>query len=288
MSQTAAAPDIAADAQASARRAASLAGVDIRELSDLADMQGASELFDAVWTDPTQTLMPVNLVRALSSAGAYVAGAFADRRMVGAIIGFVGLHHRTVVVHSHILGVRAETRGRSVGFALKQHQRAWCLQRGIDTVAWTFDPLVRRNAYFNLCKLGAVGSRYEPNFYGPMDDGINAGDETDRLVVLWRLDDDRVLAAAEGRAPAPVDLTPGAVLLDEDDQGRPRMLPADAAALRCRIPSDILQVRQRDARLALQWRHALRDTLGAAVRDGYTATGMDRAGWYTLTRSGGG
>jgi predicted GNAT superfamily acetyltransferase len=287
MSQTAAAPDTAMAAQATAHQAATRAGVHIRELTDLPDIQGASQLFDAVWTDPTQTIMPVNLVRALSSAGAYVAGAFLDRRMVGAIIGFVGLHHDAVVVHSHILGVLPETRGRSVGFALKQHQRAWCLQRGIDTIGWTFDPLVRRNAYFNLCKLGAVGSRYETNFYGPMDDGINAGDETDRLVVTWRLTDDRVLAAAEGRTDVVIP-QPATVLLDADAAGRPRLVAGEGPVLRCGIPDDILAIRERDPALALQWRHALRDTLGAAVQDGYTATGMDRAGWYTLTRSSGG
>jgi predicted GNAT superfamily acetyltransferase len=287
MSQTAAAPDTATVAQATAHQAATRAGVNVRELSDLPDIQGASQLFDAVWTDPDQTIMPVNLVRALSSAGAYVAGAFLDQRMVGAIIGFVGLHHDAVVVHSHILGVLPETRGRSVGFALKQHQRAWCLQRGIDTIGWTFDPLVRRNAYFNLCKLGAVGSRYETNFYGPMDDGINAGDETDRLVVTWRLTDDRVLAAAEGRTDVVIPQT-ATVLLDADAAGRPRLVAGEGPVLRCGIPDDILAIRERDPALALRWRHALRDTLGAAVQDGYTATGMDRAGWYTLTRSSGG
>jgi hypothetical protein len=40
--------------------------------------------------------------------------------------------------------------------------------------------------------------------------------------------------------------------------------------------------------LALQWRHALRDALGEAVRDGYVASGMDRSGWYTLTKTSGG
>ena len=288
MSQTAPATDTANEAQRVADVAASRAAVEIRELHDLPDVQRASELFDAVWTDPTQTIMPVNLVRALSAAGAYVAGAFLDGRMVGAIVGFVGLHHSTVVVHSHILGVLPETRGRSVGFALKQHQRAWCLARGITTVLWTFDPLVRRNAYFNLCKLGAAGDRYEPNFYGAMSDGINAGDETDRMVVAWRLLDPRVVAAAEGRGLEADDTETPTILLDDDGAGRPQLFSADADALRCRIPEDILQIRASDPALALQWRHALRDTLGAALGDGYAATGMDRAGWYILQRTSGG
>ena len=76
---------------------------------------------------------------------------------------------------------------RNVGYALKLHQRAWALQRGIATITWTFDPLVRRNAYFNLAKLGVRATRYLPNFYGAMQDPINAGDDTDRLLVDWDL-----------------------------------------------------------------------------------------------------
>lgn len=282
-----AAPIHVIDVEDVALRSARGAGVTIRELHDLDGVQEASALFDAVWSDPTSAIMPVNLVRALSAAGNYVAGAFLDGRMVGAIVGFVGLHRGEVVLHSHILGVLAEARGRSVGFALKQHQRAWCLARGISTTLWTFDPLVRRNAYFNLSKLGAVGARYEENFYGAMSDGINSGDETDRMVVAWRLTDARVTAAADGRVIGLPSEEPAPTLLDVDRDGAPQMLAANGSRLRCRIPEDILQLRTTDRDLALRWRHAVRDTLGAALSDGYEAIGMDRAGWYTLTRSSG-
>lgn len=274
------------DADEVALEAARRAGVVIRDLHDLEGVQQASALFDVVWSDPAGPLMPVNLVRALSSAGSYVAGAFLDGRMVGAIVGFIGVHHGEFVLHSHILGVLAEARGRSLGFALKLHQRAWCLERGIPTAMWTFDPLVRRNAYFNLSKLGAVGTRYEENFYGPMNDGINAGDETDRLLITWRLTDPRVTAAAEGRA---VDVPPdesAPMLLDVDSDGSPQLRQAEGPRLRCRIPEDILQIRSNDPDLALRWRHALRDTLGAAISEGYEAVAMDRAGWYTLAQPG--
>lgn len=288
MSQTVAPPTAAADAQDLADRAARRAGIHIRELHDLESMQQASQLLDAVWTDPTGTIMPMNLIRALASAGSYVAGAELDGRMVGAVIGFLGMHDREVVLHSHILGVLEATRGRSVGFALKHHQRAWCLARGITTMLWTFDPLVRRNAYFNLSKLGAIGARYEPNFYGEMTDGINAGDESDRMVVVWQLDDPRVSAAAEGRLPGAVDGARADVLLDADGDGAPRTFAVEGDTLRCRIPEDILAMRTEQPDLALRWRHALRDTLGAVMSDGYHVVGMDRAGWYTVTRSTGG
>lgn len=273
-------PDAWGDVVAAAARA----GVVMRDLGELDEIHQASRLFDTVWPDPTQTIMPVNLVRAVSSAGSYVAGAYAGGQMVGAIVGFIGFHGDVLMLHSHILGVLPDVRGRSVGYALKLHQRAWCLERGIDTVMWTFDPLVRRNAYFNLMKLGAVGARYETNFYGEMTDGINAGDETDRLVVVWQLRSPRAIQAASGRAvPAPP--SQGPALLDIDDDGGPRTAEASGDTMRCRIPADILAVRAGDRDLALRWRRALRDTLGSAVNGGFDATAMDREGWYTLTRS---
>ena len=66
---------------------------------------------------------------------------------------------------------------------MKLHQRAWALARGIPVIEWTFDPLVARNAYFNIEKLAAMPVEYLTNFYGIMGDGINGEDETDRLLI---------------------------------------------------------------------------------------------------------
>src|SRR5581483_10885895 len=90
-----------------------------------------------------------------------------------------------------ITGVVGAHQGAHLGYELKQHQRTWALDRGLTAIEWTFDPLVRRNAYFNLVKLGAEIIRYEPDFYGPMRDATNAGDESDRVVTRWKLIDDR-------------------------------------------------------------------------------------------------
>ena len=61
---------------------------------------------------------------------------------------------------------------RSLGFALKQFQRAWALDLGIQTIQWTADPLVRGNAFFNLVKLGAAVVAYHDDFYGPLRDPV--------------------------------------------------------------------------------------------------------------------
>ena len=116
---------------------------------------------------------PAALLRALSHAGNFVAGAFAEGELVGVSIAFFGREGDDLHVHSHITGVDPRLQNRSLGFALKQFQRSWALEHGASSVRWTADPLVRRNLYFNLCKLGATVVDYHPDFYGPLLDGVN-------------------------------------------------------------------------------------------------------------------
>jgi predicted GNAT superfamily acetyltransferase len=54
-------------------------------------------------------------------------------------------------------------------------------------VRWTYDPLLARNAHFNLQKLGAFADGFERDFYGEMDDQLNRGDRSDRFTVRWEL-----------------------------------------------------------------------------------------------------
>ena len=76
------------------------------------------------------------------------------------------------------------------------------LRRGVAVIAWTYDPLISRNAYFNLAKLGARPAEYLRNFYGTMDDAINGGTETDRMLVRWELRSDLAAAACAAKPPA--------------------------------------------------------------------------------------
>ena len=103
---------------------------------------------------------------------------------MGAAAGFLA-EHDGPALHSHLAAVAPAARGLGAGAAIKFHQRQWAAARGLRTITWTFDPLIRRNAWFNLAKLGAAVEAYLPDFYGRMDDGINDGDATDRLLVVW-------------------------------------------------------------------------------------------------------
>lgn len=277
--------DLVDDASACAARVAARAGVELVLIDELSQFRDGAALLASIWgTDEEHAPVSKDVLRALAHSGNYVAAAFLGDRLVGMSVAFIGQHHDSFHLHSHISGVAPDVQHRRIGFALKQHQRAWALQHGFDRIVWTFDPLVRKNAYFNLAKLGAAVSAFHPNFYGRMEDGINGGDESDRALVEWTLDTPAAVAAARGdsrsdQADEPV----GAVIL-RDSEGEPEIVGGSGPRLAAWVPPDIVEVRRRDPRLALAWRLALRATLGQAVENGYTATGMTRSGWYELER----
>src|SRR3546814_4199746 len=90
-------------------------------------------------------------------------------------------------MHSHIAGGLPQYQGRGIGRVLKQHQRDWAFAREAGHITWTFDPLIARNAHFNLRVLGARVTEYLVDQYGSMPDEINRGIPTDRLLVTWAL-----------------------------------------------------------------------------------------------------
>ena len=136
-----------------------------------------------------------------SKAGNYVGGAFQGEELVGASLAFFG-PPAAAAMHSHVTAVMAGLRSRSLGFVIKQHQRAWALRHGATQVSWTYDPLCRRNAYFNLSNSAPPRSNTCLNFYGQMTDAINAGDESDRLVCrLGHLGSDRAVQASRATCP---------------------------------------------------------------------------------------
>jgi predicted GNAT superfamily acetyltransferase len=277
-------------ADSDAEAAADAAGVRIRPLTELAEFEAVYRLFDAIWRpDPANPPVTAEFMRALTKAGNYVAGAYDGDDLIGASVGFFGPpEHREL--HSHIAGVAAAALGRNVGFALKLHQRAWALHRGVTAVTWTFDPLISRNAYFNVAKLGALPVEYLPNFYGGMHDGINAGDDTDRLLVRWDLAAPHVRDACAGRAArtdqARLRAAGAVVGLDRSGDGAPVAGRTDGGTVLVAVPPDAGALRATDPDLARRWRIAVRDVLRPLLAAGAKVTGFDRTGWYVVTREG--
>jgi predicted GNAT superfamily acetyltransferase len=269
---------LAADALA----AAATAGVTVRDL-DAGEMAEASALLAQVWrTGPRESPMEPGLLVALGFVGSYVSGAFtADGTMVGACAGFFG-EPLGGLLHSHVAAVRPGG-PRGTGTALKLHQRAWCADRGIGVIAWTYDPLIARNAWFNLGRLGAHVEAYLVDFYGVMDDGLNAGEESDRLLVHWPVEPE-VLEPVPPR-----DAAHAALVVGPDGapvpQGDP---PADATLVTLAVPSDVEALRASDQpgdrAAASAWRATFREVHAGLHQQGWRVRGFVRSGQYVLHR----
>jgi predicted GNAT superfamily acetyltransferase len=272
-----------ASPSAAARAAAERAGVTVRPLEALAELEAASELIGRIWNDEGEPKAPVNLLRALSHAGDFVAGAFRGDELVGISLGFFGLADSELHLHSHITGVAPDVQGRSLGFALKQFQRSWALERGARIIEWTADPLVRANVRFNLTKLGAAIVGYHENFYGLLTDGLNGTSESDRAVIRWDLTSVRAAHAAEGGLEEVVPAR-GQVVLRAAPDGSPAASPADGDVLLAWVPPDIVAMRREDPARAAAWRRALREAIGPRLGEGFRAETITRDGWLVLTR----
>lgn len=176
----------------------------LRELTSHADLHEVERIQREVWGLDDLEVVPNSQLRAALHAGGQLGGAFQEGVLVGFSYGFLASPHGRLMVgpglHSHMVAVRAGARGLGVGQALKWQQRAWCLERGIAWMTWTFDPLQTRNANLNLRHLGAIGVDYLVDFYGPMGGPLGGG-RSDRLLALWLLAGQRVTAIAEGGRP---------------------------------------------------------------------------------------
>jgi predicted GNAT superfamily acetyltransferase len=283
-------PDDLKQAWRTAKEAAATAGVRIGDVHDPATAAQVAALFDRVWgrsADAASILSPAALLAIAHAGGQVTIATDADGDLVGATAAFVGLDDGVVLLHSHVTGVEAATEARGIGRALKWYQRAWCLQRGIGLVRWTFDPAIRRNAVINLIHLGAGIAGYENDVYGSMPDARNASLPTDRLVVAWDLTAPRVRAAASGRAAAPdadaLRRTGAEATLDVGPDGGPVVAASTAARRLVRIPQDIESLRATDIDTAAAWSSALREHLGEPIRAGFRVSGFTRDGWYVLT-----
>lgn len=260
-------------ARAASRSSLQNAGVTIRPVVDFDAFPEMRALFDGVWqSPPDEPTFTVELLQVLSKLDACVLGAYDGDVLVGANVGMYGPPSENTL-YSHVAAVLGSHRGRNVGLALKQYQRVWALERGVTSISWTFDPLVGRNANFNINRLGAMPSEYLINFYGVMNDLINQDDPSDRLLMRWDL-----LSPAE-----PVSGFAAAPALSITEDGAPKLLEhPDSEVVSIAVPQDIEALRLSDPALATEWRFAVREALEQRIGAGGCVVGFDTSSGYIV------
>lgn len=241
-----------------------------RELSSPEDLTEAAQLIADVFGAEDGPPMAVDLLAAIVCSGGFVGGAYLDDTLVGTAAAFGEVaapgHEGPVGLHSHVAAVAMAARGLRVGQRLKWYQRDWALERGIEVIHWTFDPLVRRNATLNLNRLGGLAVRYDENLYGAIPDALNHGQESDRLLLRWELTSQRVIKASTA-----------ALGIDDGPVGGWRATIS--------TPPDVETLLVSDPDAARAWRARQREAF-RALEPGWVVTGIDADGDYVVREDG--
>lgn len=266
--------------------------MEIRELYTNSDFAKVFELEKTIWQTTPDDVVPTHILNAIIHNGGILIGAEYEKNLIGFTFGIPARHGDDWWLWSHMTGVLPHYQGQGIGFQLKQAQRHWALQNGYERIKWTFDPLQRGNANFNVRRLGTISNQYFVNLYGDMRDGINEGMPSDRLETTWHLRDRRVVALASEQPIEPLVATYplDAFLLRTNSQGE--ILVCDPIEFHAtwhfvEIPSDIRFLKKTDINKAKQWQLLLRRVLQAAIANNYAivdfVTQLPRC-WYVLQK----
>src|SRR5512140_915296 len=147
--------------------------LEIRALTGLDELTEAEEIQRVVWDDPKAVIYR-NVLLNFSRNGGLVLGALDKGRIVGFLLGYLGIESpeadrpamANLKLVSQRMAVLPEYRDKGIGYALKLAQRDYALKQGIRLITWTYDPLLTRNAHLNIRKLGAIVRAYWQDYYG--------------------------------------------------------------------------------------------------------------------------
>jgi predicted GNAT superfamily acetyltransferase len=160
---------------------------DIRPLTTIDDFAACVELQRAAFGWAETDLVPIRAFVVTREVGGLVLGAVAAESLLGFVSAVPGHRQGAIYWHSQMMCVAPGHQNTGIGTRLKMAQRAHALQRGVRTIHWAFDPLVPRNAYLNLAKLGAVIRRYSIDHYGATGKPLAPGLDSDRVIAEWTL-----------------------------------------------------------------------------------------------------
>ncbi|MBI2689299.1 MAG: GNAT family N-acetyltransferase [Acidobacteria bacterium] len=219
--------------------------ISVRTITEISDLREAVQLQKTIWGFEDLELLPVRLFVVAHKVGGQTMGAFDGDRLVGFLIAVPGIKpDGTHYLHSNMMGVLAGYRNLGAGRQLKLAQREEALERGIDMIEWTFDPLELKNAFFNMQRLGAVVERYVLNQYGVTSSHLHGGLPTDRCIASWHLRSDRVAKIVAGEPLAPVDAVER-IEVPNDIGAIRRDCPAEAKNIQASISGRFLEYLRR-------------------------------------------
>jgi predicted GNAT superfamily acetyltransferase len=176
----------------------------IREVETVEEMQKCIELQRKVFASPDLEISPVRHLIVAKYAGGFTLGAYSGEKLVGFALSLPMFRGKERAFYSHMAAVDNDLQNAGIGAKLKWAQRDRALNDGANYIKWTYQPVLARNAFFNIERLGANVSQYMPNYYGTDAEAsaeqkeVQQGIDSDRLFVDWFLDSPKVVALSKG------------------------------------------------------------------------------------------
>lgn len=227
-------------------------GIRIRVMEEAQEMTVCVDLQQRIWGYAPIDTVPDQIFIVAKKTGGQVMTAYDGDTPVGFALAFAAMRDGLTYLHSHMVGVVADYQNRGVGRLLKLAQREDALERGINLIEWTFDPLQLKNAHFNIERLGAIVRHYIPNLYGRTSSPLHAGLPTDRLVAEWWVRSRRV---------------------EDVLAGSPRM--KSAVCERIAIPVGIREICRDEPQLGQKIQAKVREQFVANISEGRAAVGFE-------------
>jgi len=179
----------------------------IREVETIEELRDCIELQRKVFASPDLEISPVRHLIVARYAGGFTLGAYSGEKLVGFVLSlpmFLARNSGDRAFYSHMTAVETGLQSHGIGARLKWAQRERALAEGADYIRWTFQPVLARNAFFNIERLGALVSTYLPNYYGTDAEAsaeqktAQEGVDSDRLFADWYLNSPKVIALSKG------------------------------------------------------------------------------------------
>ncbi|HYP49856.1 MAG TPA: GNAT family N-acetyltransferase [Pyrinomonadaceae bacterium] len=227
--------------------------IKIREVFGVKEFNRCIELQRAAFKLPDLEISPLRHFIVTNTCGGFTLGAFVEDELVGFVHHLIAVKNGEIIGYSHMAAISPDFQNAGIGARLKWAQREKALSQGVRFIKWTFEPMLPRNAHFNLNRLGATISSYAENYYGT-DYNVNfepsgkpIGLDSDRLFASWQLDSERVKSFERG-ASAEI----------KSDIAKIIEIPANWSEL---VKNDPLKAREEQLRVRAEFQTAFAENL---------------------------
>lgn len=235
---------------------------------DAAEAQAIRDLQQQVWGSGLGSLYPADIHSVEFGLGTSLVARI-DQQPVGFLLGFDKFGGYPLPadwqarfggdwrIESQTLGVLPAYRGARLGFLLKQRQAELALQRGIQIINWTVDPLQWPNALLNFGRLRAIAFDFTPDYYPSFRNALNRL-PTSRFSLTWLVGAPRVQQSLMALVETfkPIELHAHPMIIQVNQDWSTINYQANAAQIAIEIPANWTALQRDDFAVAERWRQA--------------------------------